>query len=150
MNTDTLLGALIALVSLGGGFGLQSYLADRRARHDQRTQFERDMLLDLQVALGDMATFAEQIRFAKRTAGSWSDGQTDLPWTDLIMNSVRAGRDSVLIEDATLWTLSDQTRAAYLRLASAASEEEAIAELTGARDLLRQVNERIGERVRGL
>jgi hypothetical protein len=150
MNADTLLGALIALVSIGGGFGLQSYLSDRRARHDQRIQFERDMLLDLQLALGDMATVAEQIRFAKRASGSWSDAQPELPWTELITNSVRAGRDSVLVDDASLWTLSDETREAYLRLASAASEEQATAELTCARDLLRRANARIGERVRGL
>ncbi len=55
------------------------------------------MLLDLQLALGDMATVAEQIRFAKRAAGSWRDEQPELPWTELITNSVRAGRDSVLM-----------------------------------------------------
>lgn len=150
MNTDTLLGALIALISIGGGVGVQTYVSDRRARDDYRRQFERDMLLDLQAALGDMATLAEQIRFAKRQAGSWRDEQPEFPWTELISNSVRASRNSVLIEDSTLWTLSDQVRASYLRLASAASEEEADAEITKARDLLRQVNERIGNRVRGL
>lgn len=84
MNLDVIQGAIIALVSLGGGAGLQTYLSDRRTRLDQRIQFEHDKLLDLQAALGDMAVAAERILFAKRAASSWSDDQHGLPWTDVI------------------------------------------------------------------
>lgn len=54
-------------------------LTDRRSRKDLRLQFEHDRLLEPQAALADMAIAAEQIRFAKRTAGSWSDDQRYLP-----------------------------------------------------------------------
>lgn len=150
MNLDVMQGALIALVSLGGGVGIQNYNSYKREQRDQRIAFAKDTLLDLQSALGDMALAAEQIRFAKREAGSWSDGQSGLPWTDLLKNAIQASRYSVLLDDEDLQRLTEQTENAFLRLAHAASEVEAKAEEDPARAILRQANARIGERVRGL
>jgi hypothetical protein len=150
MNLDVIQGAIIALVSIGGGAGLQDYLSRKRDQVDRRVDFERDTLLDLQAALGDMAVAAEQIRFAKREADSWSDGQAGLPWTEMIANGVRAGRFSVLVDDIELQNLASETESAFLRLAQAASDAEANAAETSARDLFRRANLRIGQRVRGL
>jgi hypothetical protein len=150
MNVDVLQGAIIALVSIGGGAGLQSYLSERRERKDRRIQFEQDRLLDLQAALGDMAVSAEQIRFVKRAAGSWNDDQVGLPWADLLKHAIQAGRDRVLIDDTELQELASEAERAYFRVAEAASEAEAHTELARARELLRQANAHIGQRVRGL
>lgn len=68
----------------------------------------------------------------------------------MIKNAVQASRESVLVDDDELQELTAEAKEAFLRLANAASEAEATTELPRARDLLRQANERIGKRVRGL
>lgn len=141
-------GAGIALISATGGALLQDYLIRRADRNDHRTRFALETLLNLQAAIGDLAIAAEQIVSTKRLSSSWETHSRGVPWIRLHKARVLTIRYGVLVGDEALENLTRELEEAYTRVALAPSEADAVAEEARARDLLRQTNARIGQRLR--
>lgn len=142
-------GAGIALISATGGALLQEFLARRADRNDRRTQFALDTLLNLQVAIGDLAMAADQIVSDKRLSCSWESHGRGVIRVRLHKARVMAIRYGVLVGDEALENLIREVEHAYAQVALAQSEEEAVAEEARARELMRQTNMRIGQHIRG-
>jgi hypothetical protein len=142
-------GAGIALISATGGALLQDFLVRRADRKDRQTRFALDTLLNLQVAIGDLAIAAEQIVSDKRLSRSWDAHGRGVTWVRLHKARVQAIRYGVLVGDEALERLIRELEQAYSQVALSQSEADATAAEERARDLLRQTNSRIGQRIRG-
>ena len=150
MNFDVLQGAGIALLSLGGGVGLQYLVGRKTDERDRRAGFQRDTLLALQSALGDMAMAVERLRAAQHGAASWAEARAQVPWLDLVEPSVRFRQDRVALDDTELRELASAAEAAFRRAISAASADEFAADYTPTEGLFDLTTARIGELIRQL
>ena len=148
LNWDVFQGAGIALISITGGALLQEFLVRRADRRERRMQFAHDTLLNLQAAIGDLAIAAEQIDGDKRAAGTWVTAEQGSAWGDLNKSRVQTIRYGVLANDEALERLARELELAYAQMASATSASESARTRATARDLLRQTNIRIGQRMR--
>jgi len=149
VDWGVLQGAGIALISATGGALLQEYLVRRADRRERQVQFAADTLLNLQVAIGDLAVAAEQIVSNKRLSQAWDTPGRGVPWIRLHKARVQTIRFGVLTGDETLERLTRDLEEAYTRVALAQSEAIITAEEERARELLRQTNMRIGQCIRG-
>ena len=129
-NLEVIEGAAIALISATGGAFLQEFLVRRADRQDRQVQFAFKTPLELQTAVGDLASAAIQVDGRKRSTGLWDAGERCLSWRALNKHRVRPIRYAALVNDEVLEKLSRELEQTYYQFASARSEAESTDERT--------------------